>query len=87
MDEPKKQIEYKIVKAFNCAVAQIDGQLHICRLLRSGELQVHMNGANWTKVGPPVGQNFLNAVNAALGSSYQEGDFRIEKSKRAGLET
>lgn len=83
MDEFQLQAEYKIVKTYNCAVTILGGHLHICRLLKSGDLQVHSKGPNWVKVRPPVGQPFLAAVNAALGTSYKESDFRLEKKPAA----
>ncbi len=78
---PSENMEYKIVKAYSCAVTKIDGHLHLCRLLKSGELQMHKNGVHWVRVRPPIGQHFLNAVNAVLGTTYTENDFRVDKQK------
>jgi hypothetical protein len=72
-------MEYRIVKAYSCAVTLIDGHLHLCRLLKSGELQMHKSGPNWIKVRPPISQHFLDAANAVLGSAFVEADFRLDK--------
>ncbi len=77
-------MEYQIVKAYSCAVTKIDGNLHLCRLLKSGELQMHKHGVNWVRVRPPIGQHFLNAVNAVLGTNYTESDFRVDKNGAKG---
>lgn len=67
---------YEILPQFRCAVSVIRGSLHLCRLFQDGSLLAYGGIANWIPVEPPVGKEFLEAANRALGTQFSMEDFQ-----------
>jgi hypothetical protein len=64
----------KKLAEFDCFVGTMSGKLHSCRMLKDGWPEFSAGRVNWTEVRLPVASEFLNAANAALGTSYHLGD-------------
>jgi len=69
------------IEEYRCAVALIEGRLHLCRLMADGTPRLMSGRPDWAPVEGPVGKDFLIAVNQALGTSFSEEDFRKDRSK------
>jgi hypothetical protein len=67
---------YEILPQFRCAVSVIRGELHLCRLFQDGSLLAYGGIANWIPVEPPVGTEFIEAANRALGTRFSVAEFQ-----------
>ena len=71
----------KKLEKFNCIVAIIDGKLKKCQLMADGGPEFWAGSLTWREVKSPVTQDFIDAVNEALGTGFTVESF----SKRNSL--
>lgn len=60
----------KKLDKYNCVVAIIDGKLQRCDMTADGGPEFIAGSLNWHEVKGPVTQDFLDAVNEALGTEF-----------------
>jgi hypothetical protein len=72
----------KKLEKFNCAVTITDGKLQKCAITADGGPDMWAGTLNWQDVKAPVTQDFLNAVNEALGVSFAVEDFSDKKGAK-----
>lgn len=65
----------KKLEKFNCAVTVIEGGLQRCNMAADGGPEFVAGSLNWQPVRAPVTQDFLDAVNEALGTKFTVEDF------------
>ena len=61
--------------SFNCWVTVKDGVLMSCPMAEGGEVDLFDGEPNWCEVTAPGSQEFLDAVNHKLGTSFKIEDF------------
>lgn len=73
---------FKKLDSFGCFVMEQNGRLYKCSILPDGGVDQTFGQINWVEVKTPD-QDFLNAANEALNTSFSIKDFAIRKKERS----